>query len=619
MFREPYRARPVSPQLALRVGIMGGVAVVMFAVIFFRLWYLQILSGDKYLAEANQNQIRSVRIQAPRGEILDRDGVVLVDNKPGNAVQVDPAKLPHDARARQAVYKRLARTLGMSEHQLDKAIKSQLLQEPFTPATVKSDVPLDVVAYLRERAGRFPGVTVDRIEFRSYPHHDLAAHVLGYVGQVSDPALKANAYPGAERGDRVGVAGVEASYDNILRGRAGVQRVQVDSLGTPRGELRSTPPVAGKNLRLTLDSAVQRTGQRQLEGSRGGFVALDARTGAVLGLGSSPTYDPNIFSKTIKQSDLTRLNSQANGAPLLDRATQGIYPTGSTFKLITSVAALESGETTIQRVVQDNGSVRIGTQLRTNSGHEANGPVNLIRALQVSSDVYFYLLGQADDGRFAIQKWAHKLGIGHDTGIDLPPGSEGPGLLPTKKWRDRLFAKHLTDRPWSTGDNVSLAIGQGDLEADPLQMAVAYAAVANGGYVVRPHLADQVEDADGAVVQELPTPGRRRTGIQANYRQAIMQGLHQAADSPGGTSYAVFKDFPVPIAGKTGTAQVTGQPDQSWYVAMAPYPNPKYIVAFTIEQGGFGADSAAPAACQVLATLLHESGSKCGKGKATAN
>jgi penicillin-binding protein 2 len=240
--------------------------------------------------------------------------------------------------------------------------------------------------------------------------------------------------------------------------------------------------------------------------------------------------------------------------------------------------------------------------------------------LQVSSDVYFYLLGQADDGRFAIQKWAHRLGIGHATGIDLPPGAETPGRLPTKAWRDGLFAKHLTDRPWSTGDNVSLAIGQGDLAATPLQMAVAYAAVANGGYLVKPHLADQVQASDGSVVQELPSPGRTRTGIQANYRQAIMTGLHEAADMAGGTSYPVFKNFPVPIAGKTGTAQVTGQPDQSWYVAMAPYPHPKYIVAFTIEQGGFGADSAAPAACKVLSTLLHvRQQGACGVGKPTAN
>jgi penicillin-binding protein 2 len=377
--------------------------------------------------------------------------------------------------------------------------------------------------------------------------------------------------------------------------------------------------VPGKNLRLTLDAAVQKTGQQALGGSRGGFVAMDARTGAVLGLGSAPTYDPNIFSKTIRQSDLARLNSTANGAPMLDRATQGLYPTGSTFKLITAVAALESGETTVGRIVNDTGSVHIGTQVRTNSGHAVNGPVDLIRALQVSSDVYFYLLGQTDDGHFAIQKWAHKLGIGRDTGIDLPTGSELPGLLPTKTWRDHLFAKHLTDRPWSTGDNVSLAIGQGDLQANPLQMAVAYAAVANGGYIVTPHLAAQVENTDGAAIQEFPTPGRRRTGIQANYRQAIMQGLHQAANQPGGTSYPVFKNFPVPIAGKTGTAQVYGQHDQSWYVAMAPYPNPKYIVAFTIEQGGFGADAAAPAACKVLATLLHQRASTCGAGKPSAN
>ena len=606
----------MSPQLALRVGMIASVAVVMFAVIVLRLWSLQILQGDKYLAEANHNRVRRIRIDAPRGQIVDRNGLVLVDNVIAKAIMVAPSRLPADGDDRTRVYRRLARVLGTTPHKLRVDVKDQLKAQPFAPAIVKKAASTAVVQYLSERADRFPGVSVDLFQFRHYPRHQLAAQIVGYVGQVSEKALRRKLYPGAHQGDRVGIAGIESYYDRFLRGRNGVSRVQVDSLGHPHGELSAKRPVAGRNLRLSLDLKVQKTGQAALGRAKAAFVVMDVKSGAVRALGSSPAFDPNVFSKTLKTSDFKRLQSDAIGAPLLNRATSGQYPTGSTFKLISSVAGLESGQITPDSVIYDGGSINVGGITFSNSGGTAHGPLALRRALQVSSDVFFYTVGRDDYGTFAIQKWGRRLGIGHPTGIDLP--GEGYGLLPTQKWRNRLFEKNLTDRPWTAGDDVNLAVGQGDLLTDPLQMAVAYSAVANGGYIVKPHLGESIEHADGATIAELPTPRRRKLDIKPQYRQAILQGLHMAADSPGGTSYPIFKSFPVPVAGKTGTAERgPGRADQSWYIALAPYPNPRYVVAVTSEAGGFGVRTAAPAACRILTALLdaHAKGA-CGAGGA---
>jgi penicillin-binding protein 2 len=390
--------------------------------------------------------------------------------------------------------------------------------------------------------------------------------------------------------------------------------VQVDASGTLRGELQSRAPKSGRNLRLALDYGVQKAGQDAMAGRHGAFVAMDIRNGEVRALGSSPSFDPNVFSKQIKQSDYTRLTDQDNGAPLLNRATQGGYPTGSTFKPITAVAALQSGVIGVDTPYTDGGAFPLpGGVVLHNAGNAAYGTLSLRRALQVSSDVFFYHLGfelnSAGNGQ-QLQSWASRLGVGRTTGIDLP--GEQPGLLPTPAWRNHQFKLHeknpklsLVDRPWSVGDNVNLAIGQGDVVANPLQMAVAYAAIANGGFVVKPHLGLRIEDPNGRAVQEFRTPARRRVKIEPAYRQAILDGLQAAAEQPSGTSYPVFKGFPIQIAGKTGTVERDGQADQSWYVALAPYPHPRYVIAVTIERGGFGAEAAAPAAKSIIAKLFN--------------
>lgn len=626
MYRESTERRPaLSPQIALRVAVIGGIALVAFGIVFFRLWYLQVLNGDQYVAAANDNRVREIKVAAPRGEIVDREGRVLVDNRTGLAVKIAPDRLPEDETAKTRLYDRLADVLpGLSRTEIRTEVREQLRALPFSSATVKQDVRLPVVQYILEHQRRFPGVEVERVFLRSYPRRQVGAHLFGTVGEVTKEQMDEDErYRGVSLGDRVGQSGIEYAYDRFLRGENGTTRVQVDALGALKGRFPPQDPVQGRQLRLSVDYDVQRTAQMAMGSAQGAFVVMDVRNGEVRALGSSPSFDPNQFAKVIKPSDFKRLSSEKNGAPLSNRAIQGLYPTGSTFKLVTAIAGLEGGLISPGEVVYDGGSLQVGGVTFRNAGDVVNGPVALRRALSVSSDVFFYRLGleanNAGNGKL-IQDWAKRLGVGRKTGIDLP--AEAEGLIPTPEWRNRLFRKKLTDRPWSAGDNINLSVGQGDVQSNPLQMAVAYAAIANGGYVVRPHLGQRIEDTDGRVIQELETKARRKLKVAPEYRQAILDGLRQAASAPGGTSADVFKGFPIPVAGKTGTAEKgAGRADQSWYIALAPYPNPRYVVAVTFEAGGFGAETAAPAARRILASLFDVRGQekKVVKGSSRTN
>ena len=617
---------PATSQFAFRVAILSGIALVLFSIIFLRLWYLQVLSGDKYLAEAQNNQVREIRVQAPRGEILDRNGKVLVDNRTALSLRVEPRDLPNRHRERKRELKRVASLAKMSLAEVQKQIRQQTKELPANPVTVRRDVGYPLVYYLQEHQADFPGVSVERVFVRNYPQDTFAAHVLGTVGEVTSEQLSEPRYESLEPGDQIGQTGVEYQYDHLLRGQPGSTRLQVDALGRPRGrELSSHQAAAGNDLELTLDAKVQAAGESALSsfgGLPGAFVAMNVHNGEILGMGSYPSYEPSIFTRPIvPQSVFDRFESESAEDPLSNRAIQGLYPTGSSFKPITATAALETGLITPDTIINDTGSLRIGGVTFKNAGGAAHGAIALRQALQVSSDVFFYNLGldSFQEGGEAIQRWAKALGLGELTGIDLPAESEG--LIPTPEWRNQLYKQNTdpsspggedvvlekgetVDRPWSAGDDVNLSVGQGDLQADPLQMAVAYAAIANGGDVLRPHVAQQVEDADGRVIQEIRPDPRRHVDIAPEYRQAILEGLHSAAMEPGGTSYPVFGGSKVDIAGKTGTAERGDLPDQSWYVALAPYPNPNVVVAVTIERGGFGADSAAPAASQILSAYL---------------
>jgi penicillin-binding protein 2 len=609
--RSEERGPRMNNRLGLRIALFGGVALALFAVLFLRLWFLQVLNGDEYLAEARNNRTRELRVNAPRGAILDRNGEILVENRTSLALQIDPRKLPPDPRQRRSQLARLAKLTHTSLPRVRQLIQEGAVEAPGAPVTVRRDVGNYLVYYLEENQERFPGVSVQRVFVRRYPHESLAAHILGNVGEIDEDQLKEERYAGLQSGDEIGQDGIEDTYDRFLRGRPGLTRIQVDAFGqpTPGGQLVSEPPVPGDNLKLTIDADVQAAGEAAVGSrGRGGFVTMDVRDGEILALGSSPTFDPSILTRPMTQAQVDDLYRDEIAAPLTNRAVSGLYPTGSTFKLISGLAALESGAITTSTIINDGGSITIGEQEFQNAGGAAYGLVSIVPALQVSSDVFFYTLGWKMWDTGDLQRWAHKVGIGRETGIDLPGDIEG--LLPSQKWRNDLYREGETDRPWSAGDNVQLAIGQGDLQASPLQMAVAYATLANGGTVVTPHVGLEVNDAAGRVLHEFEPQPQRQVRIDPLYRSAILEGLHLAAQAPDGTSYEIFGNFPVDVAGKTGTAQRVGYADQSWYVVLAPYPNPQIVTAVTIEEGGFGAESAAPAALQILEAYFdkHSSG-----------
>jgi penicillin-binding protein 2 len=606
VYLDNERRPTLTPQLAFRVAVIGGVALVMFAIVFFRLWYLQVLSGDNYVAAARENRVREITVQAPRGEIVDRHGVKLVMNRNSLSIKVTPDKLPERRADRVSVYRRLARLMNLNPRRLTRRVERELRELPFAKPTIKQDVNENLVAFILERQEEFPGVEPERESLREYPHGSIGAHLVGQVGEVSPKQLKDQRFNGVEMGDRVGQAGIEYEYDRFLRGKNGAARVEVDALGKLTRTLKREQAIQGKQLRLSLDLNVQRAAQQALAGGtgKGAFAVMNVQNGEVLALGSQPSFDPNVFTKPITKKQLSALTSKDLGEPLVNRAIQAGYPTGSTFKLITATAALESGHITPDTPLSDPGFLVVGDQKFENAGGVAHGVLPLVPALTVSSDVFFYQLGRdMNEKGMPLQLWAHRLGIGRKTGIDLP--NELPGRLPTRRWRDNWYKRGLTDRPWSVGDNINLSVGQGDLLADPLQMAVAYAAIANGGRVLRPRLGLRIEDSTGRALQQLDAPTARRVKVSQANRDAILEGLHGAASAPGGTSTPVFEGFPIPVAGKTGTAEKgLGRADQSWYVALAPYPDPKYVVAVTDEAGGFGAETAAPMARRILAALL---------------
>ncbi|MEI7890024.1 MAG: penicillin-binding transpeptidase domain-containing protein, partial [Actinomycetes bacterium] len=407
------------------------------------------------------------------------------------------------------------------------------------------------------------------------------------------------------------------------------ERIQVDSSGHARRTLLRQNPVPGRTLRLSLDLGVMKEGQAALltaislgAGSGVGasaYVAMDPRDGSVVGLGSAPSFDPNVFAKPISNAHYQQLFGPGATYPQLDRAIQSAYPTGSTFKPVTALAALAQGAVTKSTTVDDQGSTKIGNLIFHNAGNIANGPVNLTSALKLSSDVYFYRLGAklnstAPQGG-PIQDLAHQLGFGQTTGIDLP--GEVAGTIPSPHWRDerklmeqecakkRGHACGLSDgRGWTVGDSVNLSVGQGDFLATPLQLAVGYSAIVNGGSVLQPRVAQDVRNDDGLVLQAIRSAPARHVRINQSDVKLVLEGLRQAAMDPGGTSADVFGSFGRTVYGKTGTAQRSGQADQAWYAAYIPDKTRPLVIVVTVEQGGFGAVSAAPAARLIASQWL---------------
>jgi penicillin-binding protein 2 len=641
----PYR---FTPQLALRIGILGAVALAVFGVLFFRLWALQVLSGPQYLRAALDNQLRSVRVEAPRGQILDVNGRPLVTNIPGTAVEIHPADLPDTWAARLNELRRLSKVVNVPVLQMLRGTAARK-DDPVTPVVVREDVKRTApIYYLSEHQDEFPGVTVTDTFLRGYPNGDLAAQLLGYVNEISPEQLKQLQKKGYAAGDKIGGAGVEATYDSYLRGRAGLAQLRVDSLGRPRSQLETKRPAAqGESIKLTIDANLQRTAEdairyginkallnHQWQADGGAIVALDPRNGAIRALASYPTYNPRVYTghvttKRLAAAGLTPSTAERDNYPALDRAISGVYPAGSTFKPVTALAALQThvlaspstslpctGSYTVYS--EFDGSV---SEVFHNVDPFIDEPMTLPTALSVSCDTWFYELGyrfykEPPSAGHPLQAWASRFGFGRKTGVDVGP--ESAGLLPTPEWRKRAFTPKTDpgnwqiDRAWKPGDSIQLAIGQKDLLVTPLQMARFYALVANGGKLVRPHVVQDVQEGGGnprspaRIVRSFTGPAPQSVGLDPTYLAAVQDGLWQATHTTTGTATSVFGNFPISIAGKTGTAQKdpsTDQRDQSWWCGYGPADGtepPELVVCALIENGGFGADAAAPAALKVF-------------------
>ncbi|GAC1437355.1 MAG: penicillin-binding protein 2 [Solirubrobacteraceae bacterium] len=626
------RRAPLSPQLAMRVAALGGLALVLFGVILFRLWYLQVLSGDQYIQLANNNRVRDVRIQAPRGVVVDRNGQTIVDNRAATAVEITRDELPKDPVLRAAEFKRLARVLQIPQAAITAAVSDPKALS-YANITLKQDAGKAVLVYLAEHQEQFPAVSTPQVFLRRYPFRNLAAQLVGNVGEITKAEIAGvPRFKGVRQGTVVGQTGIERTYDRYLRGRDGATRVQIDAAGNARGTLGQAPPVPGHQLKLSVDAGLQREGQAALAqgigaaqanghpAGAGAFVAIDPRDGQVLAMGSAPSFDPNVFAKPLSKAQSQKIFGGLGAQ--FNRAIAGGYPTGSTFKPITAMASLQSGLITPDTPYDDTGCITVGLahQKFCNAGKAVNGTVSLRDALKVSSDVFFYTLGErANSQGDVIQNWARKFGLGQPTGIDLP--FENAGLIPNAAWRRSINQREVAcehrrhkrscgisdGRPWTVGDNVNFAVGQGDLQATPLQMAVAYAALANGGTVVRPHLGLEIDDTQGRLIQRIQPGAARHVDFSQTNQQAILDGLRLAASAQGGTSAEVFKGFPRVVYGKTGTAQYTYQDDQSWYVAYAPDAQRPIVIAMTVEKGGFGAEAAAPAVRLMLSQWFHVS------------
>ena len=619
---EPYR---VTPQAAIRIAILGVLAVTIFCALFFRLWALQVISGERYLEMAKNNQVRTFRALAPRGSILDRNGTVLVSNRPGTAVQLWPAAFDQATPERQVfVMRRLATLLNIPFREIKTDLAARK-DDFLTPITIKENVNEEKINYLLEHQNDFPGVQINQTYQRHYDQGGIAAQTLGFVSEISQQQLDAAKGKGYAAGDRIGQTGVEAAYDTYLRGLPGIGRVYVDALGrvTSARQFQQLPE-AGDNVRLTLDAGLQQTAEDALDfGIRlahedgqwaadgGALVAMDPNTGEILALASNPTFNPGIYTGRVQKSELKKLSDPAANHPTLDRAVSGLYPPGSTFKPVTALAALETGLLSPDEVIQCTPKEVVDGQTFTNWDPYANEPMTLRTALAASCDTYFYQVALKFYNRTdsPLQRWAHTMGFGAPTGIDIGP--EASGLIPTPAWRRHYFKTEI-DKIWTSGDSVQLGIGQGDVLVTPLQMTRFYAMLANGGKLVEPHIVQSVEEPSTqgqppVVLRPYSPKPPKDVGLNPNNIRVVQEGLYDATHANYGTSSGIFGSFPIEIAGKTGTAEkyvrlpgYQGLQDQAWWCGYGPYVKPSLVVCAMIENGGHGGVVAAPVALQVF-------------------
>jgi len=585
---------------AYKLTIMQYVIVAVLLVLLSGLWRLQVVGAQNYRILAEQNRIRKVPILAPRGKLFDRENRLLVDNYPS----VSCFLVREAGRDLHADFPLISRGLHMTTEQLESTLAHYALAPKYQPIPLKQDITPDEVEFIEAHRDELPELETIDEQRRLYPRNGFAGNLIGYVGEVSDDMLNDPRFAYYEPGDVVGKSGVEQSYDSLLRGQDGSQDIIVDSHGREVGILGREPAVPGQGLKLTIDLDIQRAAEAAMGDRNGAIVAIDPHTGAVLALVSRPSFDPNDFSVRVSRDEWNKLITDPRH-PLLDKAIQAQLAPGSTFKIIMSLAGLESNVAQDLKVNCTGGATFYGRFFACDKRH---GPVDILHAIPLSCDTYYYTLA----ARLGIEKiayWAHKVGIGQKTGIDLP--GEVSGVMPSEEWKMKTFHEK-----WYAGEAISVGIGQGAVAISPIQLVRAIGGIASGGVFKRPHVVepDQLQaDYRRALYDSYPGSGDVTIPISPQIWETITEGMALTTNSgTAAASHLANIDF----AGKTGTAQVvnhsagmkslgTGaERANAWFVGIAPRRNPDIAVVVLVEHGGWGAEASAPLAARVIEAFV---------------
>ena len=571
-----------------RLNVLGWLSVLVVAVLIGRAGYLQIYEGDYYARLAEGNRIRIIPTMAPRGTFFDRNGALLVQNRPGFAVSLMPVMTKIDP----VVISRLSELLKVPVEEINKKIEAHT---GFDPIRIKADVTPDIVTIIEEQKNNYPGVIIEVQPIRDYMNKEEAAHTYGYVSEINDMELEKKKDEGYKSGDIIGKFGLEKIYDKELRGENGGQQVEVDVTGKPVQIIGNKPPTPGDDLYLTIDKNLQTAAEKAVDeqlklihANAAAVVCMNPQTGEILAMVSRPAFDPNLFAHGISSKDWNKLNNNPYH-PMDNKAITGEYPPGSTFKIITGTAALTEGVVTPSELIMDSGHHWIIP--KGNAEGEALGLINFQQAMAHSDNVYFYEMGNRL-GIDRLEKYARMFGLGKITGIDLP--YESDGLVANRRYKEKNFE----DGDWYLSETFDAAIGQGFNLVTPLQAAMVMGEIAADGKRYKPHLVNRIVGPDGKTVREFKPELLGTLDVPAADIQLVQTGLHEVTKY--GTAASIFKGFPIEIAGKTGTAENPHGRDHGWFVAYGPFANPDIVVAVIVEQGGFGSQSAVPIGRKIL-------------------
>lgn len=580
--------------------------LVVFGVLILRLWFLQIVNGRIYRTSSENNRIHLRSIPPFRGIIFDRDGEILVGNRPS----FDLCTIPEEVQNREDLFRRLNHLIGLDPKLAAQKLAQAPRRYPFRPVSLKTDITRDELALIETHRFNLPGVIIKARPLRHYLYENLLSHFIGYLGEISEKELKSGRYPNNNAGDLIGRSGVERKWQSFLHGMQGGEQVEVDAAGRQIRAISRRPPVSGSSICLTIDKDLQLLAEEQLKGKKGAIVAMDPNNGKILALASSPSFDPNLFTKGIDKETWGEIASSKD-YPLQNRALSSQYPPGSVFKIAVALAGLEEGVITPEEEIVCKGIYHLGKHPFYCWKKHGHGVVSFRRALIESCDVYFYHLGKRL-GVDKIAEYARRLGLGVKTGLDV--GQERPGLIPTSAWKLRRFGV-----PWQGGETISVSIGQSFVLVTPIQMATLISAIFNGGMLYQPQVTEWIGEPEAKKLYEFVPKLTRKVEIKKEWLELVREALTGAVNEPHGTgSRAKFKQ--ILVAGKTGTAQVVtlekekelgaeGEVpyqfrDHAWFVAAAPADSPTIALSILIQHGGHGGAAAAPIAKEILRAYL---------------